>query len=738
MGKWPLTFILFLFILLAASYSLTVPIFEAPDEVEHFFYVQHIAENWNLPVQDPARRELWGQEGGQPPLFYFLAAPLISCADGDEAAGLLNYNPHAKIGLPLAHGNKNIIIHTEDEAFPPRGAVLAVHLGRLVNVLLGALAVSSTYFIAREIFPRRKALALGAAAIGAFIPQFIFMSGAISNDVLAAAISGWALLLILRLIIRGASARRLVALGVLLGLGALAKLGCLGLLPLAVLALLWRARKEKDWQGFIGKVALFFGPAFVISGWWYARNVLLYGDPFGLRVFLDIVSRREDFSWRAFWYEMGGLRISFWALFGWFNVPMPEIFYRFYDALSLAGAAGLILFFIKSLRSREKESQPSLLAFLVFWVLIVFAGLARWTWLTTGSQGRLLFPAAPAIAVLLACGLGHFPLRRWLLGLAATAMFVVAALAPFLAIVPAYARPPILSLEKIPASVARLNIDYGGAMRLLGYELLERKVRRGEYLSLRLCWQSLAEMEKNYSIYIHLFGRDDEPIGSEDTYPGLGAYPTSLWRPGEIICDTYKVLVDPQAKAPTLCRIDVGIYDLMTMKPLPAYDAQGREVARPALPPAKITTWAAPHYEVSNPVDFDLGGKARLIGHKLEQSEGTLEVSLYWKAQRQMEEDYTVFVHLLDGEGNLCAQHDSQPLNGYLPTSWWDVDEVIKDVHILEAPPGKYRLVVGMYRLSDGERLPLLEEGGRAIDDKIDLGEVNHGGHGRHGKIGRR
>lgn len=94
-----------------------------------------------------------------------------------------------------------------------------------------------------------------------------------------------------------------------------------------------------------------------------------------------------------------------------------------------------------------------------------------------------------------------------------------------------------------------------------------------------------------------------------------------------------------------------------------------------------------------------------------------------------MERDYTVFVHLTNGKGQIVAQQDNQPQGGAYPTSIWDEGEVVKDEYALplypDLPPGEYQLRVGMYLLETLERLPLLDENGQTIGDNIVLGEIS-------------
>lgn len=86
-----------------------------------------------------------------------------------------------------------------------------------------------------------------------------------------------------------------------------------------------------------------------------------------------------------------------------------------------------------------------------------------------------------------------------------------------------------------------------------------------------------------------------------------------------------------------------------------------------------------------------------------------LAVSILWRALRPMDQSYTVFVHLLDAAGGKAAQHDGLPFAGIYPTDRWAAGELVRDVHTLQLPPslppGKYRLVAGLYLLATGQRL---------------------------------
>ena len=112
------------------------------------------------------------------------------------------------------------------------------------------------------------------------------------------------------------------------------------------------------------------------------------------------------------------------------------------------------------------------------------------------------------------------------------------------------------------------------------------------------------------------------------------------------------------------------------------------------------------------PIDvlFGAGGaEIRLTDYAYERTEGGwVNVWLRWEALVPISGDYKVFVHLRDSQGQVVAQHDGIPASTYAPTRTWTPGQVVDDHHSImaEVPPGQYNLVVGLYRIEDGERLP--------------------------------
>src|SRR5512138_202477 len=127
----PLVILLIAFTALAVFYSLIIPLFEGPDEDDHFRYAKFLADRRALPVQQfiTGGGEA-GHQGWQPPLYYTLASILISPLDtSDFSQHLWRNEAGTFLGDPSCCG-RNIYFHTDSENFPFSRTTLAVHLVR--------------------------------------------------------------------------------------------------------------------------------------------------------------------------------------------------------------------------------------------------------------------------------------------------------------------------------------------------------------------------------------------------------------------------------------------------------------------------------------------------------------------------------------------------------------------------------------------------------------------------------
>lgn len=486
---WPALLIALVFLILAVTYSVVTPIFESPDELWHYPFVWHVAQTGQLPVQNPGRPQLWAHEGSQAPLYYLLAGLLTAPIPADDLPLLLYHNPHADIGRVSPDKNVNIVVHTARENWPWTGAVLAIHIARLFSTLLSVGTVLSIYALGRVLWPERPALAWLAMTFVAFNPMFIFISGSVSNDTmitLMASLSLWQLAALLTFPGQEPPFRYFVSLGVLGGLAALSKLSGLGLIALLVSVLFWQGIRRRSWRTAVLGNGVVISLAVGIAGWWYWRNFMLYGDWRGIQPILAMLPPRQFAPTAAQWLvEAAGLLRSFWGVFGYFSILMPALIYWLLNSLLAIGGAGLLAALISGQAKKWPPPLRCMWPILLLWLGVMIAGLIHYTVLIPSSQGRLLFPALSALAILWAAGWttlvprrGHriFPLL----------MVPLAAWAPWGVIAPAYAPPT--SIATLPPSAQPLGVTFGDRVTLLGYETAVTQVRPGEPLPLTLYW----------------------------------------------------------------------------------------------------------------------------------------------------------------------------------------------------------------------------------------------------------
>ena len=756
---WPILLIVPIFVALGVLYSIKVPIFETPDEPLHYAYVLRLAQGQGLPPLAVSTDEWEQGEAHQPPLYYAIGALLTRSIDIDTSETPYLRNPYSARGEPDSTGNKNAVLHYTTESYPYRRVALAVHILRWFSILCSAVTVVLTYALALAIAPTRREIAAGAAALVAFNPQFLFISASANNDPLVTLFATLLLYLCVRVLNgqvaagQSRSVRMPIALGVVAGLAALTKLSGLVaalLIPCAYVGLACRQRvREAAHTGahtrlrdclrsdVLKPIAIAGGMLLLVAGWWYIRNAIVYHDPLGMAAISAAFSKREvPLATLQVMREMLESFVSYWGVFGWMNVLTDEFFYVLVRILSLLGIVGTLLFLLRvrwqvgSLRNH----RWSAIALLLVWILLMLVSLASWTRTITGPQGRLIFPAIAAISILLFAGLTAWIPRRRAPHLAvgvATVLIVLATVIPFRSIMPAYAQPKRMALEETPQDMRGLDIRFGDELFLLGYDLVDESVTVGQDLHVRLYWLALERMTTDYTFYVHVFGQQGTRIGRVDTYPGGGNYPTSLWVPGDVICEEYAVPIASDAAAPAAAAVRVGVYGSSSTDYLQATDTRDQEldhnpvIAHVRIAPVQSLTYKPPHVLSANYAD-----KIRLDGYSITSSGNaqgdTWDIGLYWHALGRTIYDYTVFVHLVDQQGQIVDQVDEQPLSGYYPTSFWQMGENIEDLHQLELSadlaPGEYYLHVGLYLLETNERLPLV--GSEEPADHVVLGPI--------------
>lgn len=595
--------ILAAFALLGLAYSLAVPIFEAPDELQHYAAVQYIARYWWFPPLGGPGEHLWDQEALQAPLYYWLGAAATAWIDASDLSQQAVLQPKANVGDATLPGKKNAFLHGPQQAFPYRGATLAVHLARALSLLFGVGTVALTFAAARFIFETTDSenstdrsdplnspnpLSLLTAAFLAFIPQFIFIHSSANNDTAITFTSTLSLVLLLWIARDGLTLRRAALLGLAIGLMALSKLigAVLAVVAVGVFILFTprleqgpdrrlRATAERPLRRRVG-LGIILLTAAGVSGWWYVRNQIVYGDPLALGAFLKFVGGNLDIpptSLDFLWQQFRLLRFSTWGLFGHISVLMePTWIYLAYDLVAFAGAVGFLIgagsLLVNAARRkgavaglRSFVSGNRLLVIVVLWLGAVLAIAGRW-FFAAGIQGRLIFPGLPAGVILVVYGLrflskNRFSEKALALGLGLPMLVFAAAVLP-LYLLPAYSPPPLV--KTVPAEAASTEIAFADEIALRGYTI----ARDNNQLLITLYWETLQIPSTDYTVAIRLLRPDGSFWLDYVNYPGMGTSLPTTWKPGELRRDEYVFDLRRFEPAREPLRLIVGWFDPRT------------------------------------------------------------------------------------------------------------------------------------------------------------------------------
>ncbi len=605
--------VLLLFLLLGLYYNVHNPIWEAPDEPAHYEYVLHVASTRTLPI----RQITVGDQFHQPPLYYVLGSLAVGWLDLEDNFPPKS-NPYFIWQEPRLGTEPNAAVHTLDELPPYQGTVLAVHLLRLLSLVCCAVAVWVAYKLARLVLPEHPWVAIASAGLTALVPQFLFVASTVGNDGLAIALASLTLLLLVRLAleVQGGgtpSLRSFALLGVIVGLGMLSKLTYYSVLPLVLVVFCYSMVVGGRRRRLFGGWALGGVIGMALSGWWYARNVLVYATGLALfgqgrldpRTLRDIPEKPEEVRTALSWYPEP-LFQSFWLRFGWMNVSPERWVYDAAIGFTCLASAGLVLFVVLRALRRPVLAKSARLG-LVLCFLALFFAFAVTTWrfaYTLGNhypQGRYLYPVQSGTALLAVLGLAELAglplallalvraraladgLRRLLappLAVALVATFAYLSLSLFDRYVgPAYHPVPVWRNFDAAQLANPVEADFSGKVSLLGYDLSQNRIAAGEPLTLNLYWRSLSKLDLDLQAFVHLADDSGKPLAQKDAPAGLGVATTSKWEVGEVVRETRVVPVDVNI-SPGTYQLLIGLYSLSDMKRLPLRSPAGATTVR--------------------------------------------------------------------------------------------------------------------------------------------------------------
>ena len=703
-------------VVLALLYGAIIPPWEAHDETGHFAYITHIVQQRELPQVNPDSGVFLDQSH-QPPLYYLLVSALTFWIDRSD-------NVQPQINTFAFDGSNRrgarIVLHTTNENFPWRGTVLALHAARMVSALLSGLMLLLIAKTTTLLFADSPGTANLATAIAAFNPQALFMAGMVNNDVLISLVGAALLFTFAALVMSHRSwvIRHGLLIGLLLGLGLLAKRTSFGLIGFAVIALLYVAWAQ-HWMlaQMVRRIGLSLGAMLLVASPYFIRNLLLYSQliadrkndsPF-LQPSISTAGVGVWVAWRDGWLPqifINGFR-TFWGTFGWGNLALPDWAYDGFLVFTLVGLVGSIFAAARAARSRAVLIGLALFFFSMALLPLVQAIFYQNPQLFVG---RYLMPALGAFACIIAAGWRELGAGRANKpGLFALGAFAL--ITPFAFIAPAYStpilrndQPALLTFEDI-AQVTHIKGE-------LVY--LQDKEGARPYADIQVTWRALRRTDENFVFGISVLGYQNEVLGQTSLYPARGNYPSTAWNAGDVFTDRYFVQIEkPCAVLPVQAHISLGVFtiafvpdklnktsEISVTRTLKSLDGAGR-VIPPIIGAFRI--------EQTPPVfKFWQEPIGKLAGIWLRQRElptqaapgSTMQVNLAYEPTRSDNPSATAFVHLLDANGQRVTGQDQPPQSGFYPTNLWVAGECVRERFTLTIPPtatGTLRAVTGFY-----------------------------------------
>ncbi len=559
--RWSLLCLLAGFVLCAVSYSLIVPLWEAPDEPEHFQYVRYLVQQGAIPLQLPTIQTDGNNEGKQPPLYYFLALPFVAGLDLHDA-DRIRLNPHA--GWPGAPDGTAAATHVLDEGWPYHGVFLAAHRVRLLSVLLGAMTVALTYAVALACTGRGRT-ALLAAALVALLPGFLFASATIDNDTLLDTLAT-ALLLVVVTIDEDNARWRALMFGLLSGLALLTKLDAITPVVVGLTAMALRLPGKRRKVVALGSMPTV--PALAFWAWKVAAGERrLIGRPPQWPPSLPGIASPPDWTApaqfaRHFWTSLFGV-------FSWGSITLPVPLYILYSVVLLLG----LVFALAAMR-RPLVTLPPLrdVALLSCWPAAILAGMVAANVLVSETRvgmdhARLFYPALPAVATLVAFGWSQaaaaIPRVRWIAVLLLTAAGMLAIAIPWLVIRPVYA-PPWPVSDAVPATATPVrDARFVDSVALAGVDLPTAPVGAGQGVFVTFYWEVQRPLASGMWLFVHVEGAGGQRAAAFDGTPSSSTLPLAYWRQGDVVFER-EVLTFHQDAQPGTYAVKAGWYDPKT------------------------------------------------------------------------------------------------------------------------------------------------------------------------------
>jgi hypothetical protein len=254
-------------------------------------------------------------------------------------------------------------------------------------------------------------------------------------------------------------------------------------------------------------------------------------------------------------------------------------------------------------------------------------------------------------------------------------------------------------LLEIPAGMTTLNVQFEDKIRFVGYQLSTESVTSGDDLLVRLCWQPIQALTRDYSFFVHLVS----PAGGAPLGQGDKTHAAARYQVGEILVDEYRFSLTPATAAGAYTLL-AGVYitlpeggwqRLRTGEGQDATNLANVTVTSPANPPV-----------TAHPLYASFPGGLRCLGVDYDSSlSGIMRVYLHWYRSAEAREPIQA---LLYRDQQVVTQAMLPSTKGYATTAL-DLPATLAPERLsLELREGDAPIApTGLWRLVHGRRVGL-------------------------------
>jgi hypothetical protein len=260
--------------------------------------------------------------------------------------------------------------------------------------------------------------------------------------------------------------------------------------------------------------------------------------------------------------------------------------------------------------------------------------------------------------------------------------------------------------DEAPPIPRAVNAEPVPGLELLGYGLYQHAGHWQAWARLRLWWRAPAGLDAPLKISARLLEPGRQVVAVADAEPVAGAYPTTAWRPGEVVVDAYELLL-PAGLPPGDYVPVVIVYEPETGAELGRVElAPVTLAAHTELPPRRALEASLAHLAGARFRDLTLVGWTPPGADVAYRSGDALPLTLLWQARGPAAGDWQVSF-FLEGAGHHILI-GREPVGGPHPAAHWQGRQAVRQWPVLRlpaaTPPGDYRLVMRVE--CDGRPVP--------------------------------